>query len=419
MARGEMLAVYAFMLFVGACGAGLLLNGFFPDAPLSSSQDGPGGSSTGLDPDLRQAPKARVIFMIIDAMRADFVYQQASRFAYINSKLSRGEVLAFTTRAQPPTVTLPRLKSMIAGSIPGFLDVAANLNAPEMREDNVISRAMSAGRSVLMFGDETWLRLFPTGFKRSDGTTAFFVLDTEEVDHNVTRHVLPELARDDWDLMVLHYLGLDHAGHLGGAHSSTMARKQREMDALVQLMQGTIEQDQQAGRRPTILVVASDHGMNDQGNHGGASDAEADATALFFHARSPGQHLPGTPFPSASQVDLAPTLALLLGVDVPSGSTGRVLPGTLAHLPLRERVQMLARNAAQLRTLLSSTRPNGWERLAEALRKAEQAAGTCPGSTNEESTNEEPTNEECAAVEAALDAALSAGAGGMSGDRGG
>ena len=50
-----------------------------------------------------------------------------------------------------------------ARSIPGFLDVAANLNAPEMREDNVISRAMDAGRDVVMFGDETWLRLFPTG----------------------------------------------------------------------------------------------------------------------------------------------------------------------------------------------------------------------------------------------------------------
>ena len=56
-----------------------------------------------------------MIFMIIDAMRAEFIYQQASRFAYIHSKLSCGEVLAFTTRAQPPTVTLPRLKSMIAG----------------------------------------------------------------------------------------------------------------------------------------------------------------------------------------------------------------------------------------------------------------------------------------------------------------
>ena len=53
--RGELL-VYAFMLFVAACGSGLFLNGFFPDAPLSSSQDGPGGSSVA-DPDLRQAPK--------------------------------------------------------------------------------------------------------------------------------------------------------------------------------------------------------------------------------------------------------------------------------------------------------------------------------------------------------------------------
>ena len=39
---------------------------------------------------------------------------------------------------------------------------------------------------------------------------------------------------------------VDHAGHLGGAHSPTMARKQREMDELVQLVQGTIEDDQQA-----------------------------------------------------------------------------------------------------------------------------------------------------------------------------
>jgi ethanolaminephosphotransferase len=36
------------------------------------------------------------------------------------------------------------------------------------------------------------------------------------VDNNVTRHIDNELMRDDWDAMVLHYLGLDHIGHKSG-----------------------------------------------------------------------------------------------------------------------------------------------------------------------------------------------------------
>jgi hypothetical protein len=36
------------------------------------------------------------------------------------------------------------------------------------------------------------------------------------VDNNVTRHVPEELGNDDWNTMVLHYLGLDHIGHKAG-----------------------------------------------------------------------------------------------------------------------------------------------------------------------------------------------------------
>jgi ethanolaminephosphotransferase len=36
------------------------------------------------------------------------------------------------------------------------------------------------------------------------------------VDNNVTRHVPEELKQDDWNTMVLHYLGLDHIGHKAG-----------------------------------------------------------------------------------------------------------------------------------------------------------------------------------------------------------
>jgi ethanolamine phosphate transferase 2 subunit G len=36
------------------------------------------------------------------------------------------------------------------------------------------------------------------------------------VDNNVTRHVPEELNNDDWNTVVLHYLGLDHIGHKAG-----------------------------------------------------------------------------------------------------------------------------------------------------------------------------------------------------------
>ena len=36
------------------------------------------------------------------------------------------------------------------------------------------------------------------------------------MDNNVTRHIGHELEQDDWAVMVMHYLGLDHIGHKTG-----------------------------------------------------------------------------------------------------------------------------------------------------------------------------------------------------------
>ena len=36
----------------------------------------------------------------------------------------------------------------------------------ELAEDNIISRARDQGLRILMFGDETWLKLFPSAFTR-------------------------------------------------------------------------------------------------------------------------------------------------------------------------------------------------------------------------------------------------------------
>ena len=108
---------------------------------LSTSVGDSSSSSAGAKAD-------RVVLMLVDALRTDFVWQKGTAFPFTMSRLREREAVAFTTRAHPPTVTMPRIKAMITGDIPGFLDIVANFNSKEMREDNIISRARAAGKKV-------------------------------------------------------------------------------------------------------------------------------------------------------------------------------------------------------------------------------------------------------------------------------
>lgn len=55
-----------------------------------------------------------------------------------------------------------------------------------------------------------------------------------QVDNNVTRHLANELKPTaNWDIMILHYLGLDHIGHMGGPRSPLMPNKLTEMDNII------------------------------------------------------------------------------------------------------------------------------------------------------------------------------------------
>lgn len=76
---------------------------------------------------------------------------------------------------------MPRLKSITTGSIPSFLDAILNIDEGDTTsslaaQDTWLAqmRAKDTGELV-MFGDDTWLKLFPDTFGRHDGTSSFFV----------------------------------------------------------------------------------------------------------------------------------------------------------------------------------------------------------------------------------------------------
>ena len=56
-----------------------------------------------------------------------------------------------------------------------------NIDSEFLQEDNLISQMKFANKKIIFYGDDTWMRLFPEHFERTDGTTSFFVTDYTEV----------------------------------------------------------------------------------------------------------------------------------------------------------------------------------------------------------------------------------------------
>lgn len=88
--------------------------------------------------------------------------------------------MPFTAHASSPTVTMPRLKAMTTGSVPSFLDVILNIAESDTSstlayQDTWLAQLKTKGDKLVMYGDDTWLKLFPGMFDRADGTTSFFV----------------------------------------------------------------------------------------------------------------------------------------------------------------------------------------------------------------------------------------------------
>ncbi|KAI0481686.1 alkaline-phosphatase-like protein [Xylaria cf. heliscus] len=345
----------------------IFATGFFPYKPFLPGLARHEKLDYGSPPD---APFDKLIFMVVDALRSDFVYLDGSGFEYTRSLINDGVAIPFTAHATSPTITMPRIKAMTTGTTPSFLDAIlsfdeADTSSTLASQDTWLAqmKAKNTGK-LIMYGDDTWLKLFPATFDRAEGTTSFFVSDFTEVDNNVTRHITDELGNDDWNTMVLHYLGLDHIGHKTGPRGPNMIPKQREMDTIVRQIYGAMEANEHL--RSALLVVCGDHGMNDAGNHGASSPGETSAALVFVSPKL--KSISGdtkTPpkftedfqyYHTVEQSDLAPTLAALLGFPVPKNSLGAFIPDFLLLWPeSRDKLQILIRNARQILAIVTAT----------------------------------------------------------------
>lgn len=318
----------------------------------------------------------KLVLVVIDALRSDFVFEESiSNFTFVHSLINGGEAWGFTAYSNPPTVTLPRLKGITTGSTPNFLDAILNVaeddSSSNLKEqDSWLKQFARQGKKMRFFGDDTWLKLFPLDFfEEYEGTNSFFVSDFEQVDLNVTRHLPHQFeTQKEWDVLILHYLGLDHIGHKGGSRSVFMPSKHTEMDSVIQNIYDNVDEN-------TLLCVMGDHGMNDVGNHGGSSPGETSSALVMISKKlkkfqpplsQQGAHLPIAGqfqddeinydyLTKIQQIDFVPTLAALFNIPIPKNNVGIIIPDFLQLLGNKIAAIKVRDNFNQLASLLGST----------------------------------------------------------------
>ncbi|CAF9911580.1 MAG: mannose-ethanolamine phosphotransferase gpi13 [Heterodermia speciosa] len=303
-------------------------------SPIEFEQQGLRNSSSGC-----WHPKTfdKAVIIIIDALRYDFTvpvgsehhhYHNALKVLYETAVEQPHNAFLLPFIADPPTATLQRLKGLTTGTLPTFVEFGSNFAGTAIEEDNLLRQLRAAGKNLVHLGDDTWHSLFPGYF--DDNLThaydSFNVWDLHTVDNGVTEHIIPLLHHEEvekWDVIIGHYLGVDHAGHRYGPDHPAMANKLHEMDVVLREIIALLDEQ-------TLLVVMGDHGMDAKGDHGGESDDEIEAALWMYSKKSAFGRLNNdsiTPPNNAkerptAQIDLVPTLSLLLGLPIPYNNLG-------------------------------------------------------------------------------------------------
>lgn len=283
--------------------------------------------------------------MVIDALRYDFIASN-EHMQYTRSLLDTNNACLFKIRVHPPTVTLPRIKAMTSGTIPSFIDVIFNFGNPLMKIDTFLKQLHLRNDKMVFYGDSAWTKIFPNEFFHRNGENrdAFFVNDFYEGDQNITRSLEFELRNRDWQLLIMHYLGLDHIGHVEGPFSSKIPIKLKEMDDVIVNIHESMKK---WTNKSSIFFITGDHGMRDSGGHGGSTYPEIHVPLIVIGGKDCSNNDNEMIY---QQTDIATTISILLGLPIPAESIGSIIPELIQQYSMEDQLFMM--HYSTLRLLL-------------------------------------------------------------------
>eukprot|EP01083_Nonionella_stella_P130840 397195_1 len=249
----------------------------------------------------------KIIILIVDALKFDFVSpwidnQQAQDIdvLYYSHRLSSIHNLLLNTSyhsklfkfiSDPPTVTAQRIKGFTSGGLPTFLDIRNSFTSQRIVVDNLLYQLKLNGHYNISFmGDDTWNNLFDFELyfaQENYPYPSFDVYDLYTVDNGCKKHLYDALYTDklsEWNVLISHFLGVDHVGHRYHMNHPKMAEKLMEMNDIIRNVTDWIQSYKEHNPNEDVLfwvlilkkIIGKQHAMIDQQLHREAVPAAGD-----------------------------------------------------------------------------------------------------------------------------------------------
>jgi len=257
------------------------------------------------------APNTRsIVIVLIDALRYD-TSLDSDVMPFLNQL--RDEGASALMHSRPLSYSEPGYAVLLTGAWPDLSDgPALNLDyadIPTFTQDNIYSAAHRAGFLTAVSGFNWFEKLIP---QQAVSVSFYTEGEDQKADRQVTDAALPWLWAGRYPLVLIHLDQVDYAGHYEGGPidprwdaAATRADKLlKEIALAMDLTQDT-------------LLVVSDHGQIDRGGHGGQ-----DPIVLLEPFVMVGKGVIPGKYSDIQMVDVAPTVAAILGTSIPATNQG-------------------------------------------------------------------------------------------------
>ena len=251
-----------------------------------------------------------VILVLVDGLRYDTSLNPAA-MPYLNQLRNRGA--SAEMHSKPPSYSQSGYTVLVTGAWPDINDgPIINLdyaNIPNLTQDNIYADVRQAGMLTAISGFYWFEKLIP----QSDITANFYTSGEDEVaDREVLDAALPWLQAGEYQLVLIHLDQMDYAGHhSGGPINENWNAAATRVDGLIKEIALAMNLN-----LDTLLIV-SDHGHVNYGGHGGQ-----DAVTLLEPFVLVGKGVVPGNYGDVQMVDVAPTIAALLGTSLPATNQG-------------------------------------------------------------------------------------------------
>jgi hypothetical protein len=281
----------------------------------------------------------RVVLVILDGLGA----ADSRRMAFLNELRGRGA--SQECRAGLPSLSLPARAVLMTGAWQSVNGQTTNYEARPLEVEHLFQIAHAHGRATALLAGAKTQALFAPHVTHAvvyDEAPETASMEVHEVAHR--RALAASLALLDARpaLAQLELYLADDAGHGWGSRSPEYERALTLLDEAVRALAGRVDLERET------LVVTSDHGHVAGGGHGGP-EPEVLQVPLVLAGRGVRRGISG----ACAQVDVAPTLAVLMGLPLPAAAQGTPLFEALDLSPDQRR-DALRNTVAQRQSFVSA-----------------------------------------------------------------